>query len=670
MSKYLVIVESPTKAKTILTILGKDYEVASSKGHVADLPAKKLAVDVNNDFAPHYEVIPGKKKIISQLKKQAKGKEIIYLATDPDREGEAISWHIKEALSKIAKTFYRVTFHEITKEAVEEAFANPTELDINKVNAQTARRVLDRIVGYNLSPLLWKKIVRGLSAGRVQSVALKFIVDREKEIGSFLPQTTYTIDSVFKRGNDEFNAKLNKYRGKKAVFETKEEAQKCIDQIKNESFLVNEIIKRKTEKKPPAPFTTSLLQQDAFNKLRFSSNKTMFVAQKLYEGVSIDDTMTGLITYMRTDSFSISPRAKKEIAEFIQHKFGSNYLPEKEHQYKEKKGAQLAHEAIRPTSILREPEQMENFLVPEEMKLYRLIWKRTLSSFMKEAVYENSRVSLVSQTAEFIAEDKKLIFEGYLKLYEKEEDGKILPDLKQNDPVTFCDCKIAEHITKPPAHFNDASLVRLLEEKGIGRPSTYAPTISTLIMRNYIKRQKGYFVPTDLGIKVSNLLVEYFPETINQDFTARMEDQLDNVEEGKAEWEKILKDFYPSFKDKVDRAGESIKKEVERTDKICPQCAGALVVKWSRKGRFLSCENFPKCRYGESITTDVTCPGCKEGKLIERRNKRGQFFYGCSKFPNCKYTSRTLPEQETPEQETPEQETPAQETPEQENPIA
>ena len=643
MSKFLVIVESPTKARTINSILGKDYEVTSSKGHIVDLPSDRLAVEVDKEFAPHYRVIPGKEKVITQMKKQAKGKEIVYLATDPDREGEAISWHIKDKLSKTVKKFYRIIFHEITKDALEEAFSHPADLDTNKVNAQTARRVLDRVVGYNLSPLLWKKIVRGLSAGRVQSIALKFIAEREKDIKNFVPKKTYTIEAKFKSGNTVFPAKLAKYKGKKAVFETKEEAKKCIDAIKNDSFCVNEITKRKTKRKPPPPFTTSLLQQDAFSKLRFSSQKTMYVAQKLYEGVKIEEEMIGLITYMRTDSFSISPKAKSEVKGFIQTTYGQIYLPEKEYRYKEKKGAQLAHEAIRPTSVHRLPEKIDKFLSQEEEKLYRLIWRRFLASFMKEAVYENTKVSILSENAEFVAEGKKLEFDGYLKVYDKDEEEKILPPLNKKDSLRLDDCKVAEHITKPPPRFNDASLVRLLEEKGIGRPSTYAPTISTLIMRNYMKRQKGYFTPTDLGMKVNDLLVEHFPQIINQDFTASMEEQLDEVEEGKINWEKLLKDFYPVFKEKVDCAMNSIKKEVERTDKKCPKCGGALVIKWSRKGRFLSCENFPKCRYGESITTDVTCPGCKEGKLIERRNKRGQFFYGCSQFPKCTYTSRTLP---------------------------
>lgn len=646
MSKYLVIVESPTKAKTIHAILGADYEITSSMGHIVDLPSSRVSIDIANNFAPRYKIIPGKEKILKQLKKSAKGKEIVYIATDPDREGEAIGWHIKESLAKEAKKFYRITFHEITEEALKEAFANPSDLDMNKVNSQIARRVLDRVVGYNLSPLLWKKIVRGLSAGRVQSVALKFVVDREKEINEFKPKTTYGIEATFTINNEVFSAKLNKYKANKAIFETKEEAQKCVDEISKEVFNVKDIIKKQLKRNPPSPLTTSLLQQDAFNKLRFSSQRTMIVAQKLYEGIQIKETMVGLITYMRTDSFAISDRAKEEAKEFITKEFGQDYATKKEYKHKTKKLAQLAHEAIRPTSIYRQVKDVASYLSEEEIKLYDLIWKRFIASRMSEAISESTKVIIASDSAEFIAEGKKIVFEGYLKVFGVDDEIK-LPELNIKDNVGLEKYMVSEHTTKPPARFNDASLVKLLEEKGIGRPSTYAPTIYTLLRRNYMKREKGYFMPTDLGIRVSEMLGKYFSEIINENFTALMEEELDEVEEGKIQWQKILEEFYPPFKEKIDQANVLIKKEVEFSTKTCPKCQNPLVIKWSRKGRFLSCSKFPECRYAESITTDVTCPLCKQGKLIERRNKRGQNFYGCSKFPECRYTNRRLPDEES-----------------------
>lgn len=646
MDKYLVIVESPTKAKTIHEILGKNYEVTSSMGHIVDLAQKRLSVDVDKGFEPHYRVIPGKEKVIAALKKAAKGKTAVYIATDPDREGEAIGWHIKDKLSKLSDNFYRVTFHEITESALQEAFANPSQLDMHKVDSQIARRVLDRIVGYYLSPLLWKKVVRGLSAGRVQSVALKFIVEREKEIRNFVPKTTYGVEVTFKAKGVAFKAKLEKYKNKTAIFETKNEALECIEAIKSEQFTVKDIFKKELKRKPPSPLTTSLLQQDAFNRLHFSSQRTMFIAQKLYEGTKIKEKSVGLITYMRTDSFHIAPHAKGEIKDFIASRFGKDYLPEKEYHHKEKKGAQLAHEAIRPTSVNREPSGVSDFLTQEEARLYELIWLRTVACHMHEAVFENTKVSIASGNALFIAEGKRLIFDGFLKVLEKDEEQIILPGLDKDESIELMASLVTEHTTKAPARFNDASLVKLLEDKGIGRPSTYAPTVFTLLRRNYLRREKNYFVPTDLGIKVAELLSEYFADIMNEDFTALMEERLDEVEEGKIEWKKILEEFYPAFKKKVEHATQNLKKEVEFAGKNCPKCLSPMVIKWSRKGKFLSCSTFPQCRYAESITTDVPCPDCKIGKLIERRNKRGQSFYGCSRFPECRYTSRALPQEE------------------------
>lgn len=652
MSKflYLVIVESPTKAKTIGSILGDKYEVVSSMGHIVDLPAKKISVDVDNGFTPIYQIIPGKEKITKQLRDKAKGKKAVYLATDSDREGEAISWHIKEKINLKGKKFYRVVFHEITEAALIKAFKKTGRLDMNKVNAQVARRILDRIVGYRLSPILWKRIVRGLSAGRVQSIALKFIVEREKEIRSFIPKTTFSLEANFKVDSTIFKAKLSKYKGQKGIFESKDEVDKCLEKLKAEAltdqgkFIVKSLTKKEIKRKPPPPFTTSLLQQEAFNRLRFSAQKTMLLAQKLYEGTQIGDKSIGLITYMRTDSFHVSVTAKKQAKEFIQKNFGQDYLSVREYSHKKKKGAQLAHEAIRPTDITRQPQEIADYVTEDEAKLYELIWRRFAAGFMKEAVMESSKARIVSKEAEFEALGKRTLFKGYLKVLSGSGEENPLPSLSKGQEVGLEELTAIEHITKPPPRYNDASLVKLLEEKGIGRPSTYAPIIYTLFRRNYAQREKRAFLPTDLGIKVSDLLIKYFPKIMDESFTASMEEKLDEVEKGKLEWNKVLEEFYPVFNKKVEKILLLIKKEVEYTDKVCPKCQGRLILKWSRRGRFLSCENFPRCRYAESITTGVSCPECKDGQLIARRNKRGQNFYGCSKFPVCTYTNRILPE--------------------------
>lgn len=644
MSKYLVIVESPTKAKTISSILGEDYEVISSMGHIIDLPTNKMAIDVENDFNPVYHVIPGKEKIINQIKKKTKEKEMVYLATDSDREGEAISWHIKNELAKKKLKFLRVVFHEITEEALNSAFKKPSDLDMDKVNAQIARRVLDRVVGYNLSPLLWKKIVRGLSAGRVQSIALKYIVEREKDILRFKPEITFSIEAIFKIDNTVFRAKLNKYKGKKAIFHSQEEALKQLEDIKQQDYYVTKVTSRRMIRRPLPPYITSLLQQDAFNKLRFSAQKTMINAQKLYEGIQINDKMTGLITYMRTDSFHVSPKAKNEAKEFIQGVFGKEYLSSQEHHYRKKKGAQLAHEAIRPSNVYCRPEEIAGFLSEDELKLYDLIWRRFIAVFMSEAIFENKNVAISSQEAEFEVSGRKIVFDGYLKVFDSDPQTTELPHLENGQKIILDNLEVIEHSTKAPARYNDASLVKLLEDKGIGRPSTYVPTIYTLIKRHYIKRERRSFIPTELGTKVSDLLVKYFPKIVDEKFTASMEEQLDEVEKGKIKWNKILEDFYPSFKKQIDEILDSLQKDIEYSDKICPKCQARMVIKWSRRGKFLSCERFPHCRYAESISTGYLCPTCKEGYLIERVSRRGQHFYGCSKFPKCTYTIRRLPD--------------------------
>ncbi len=646
MKKFLVVVESPTKAKTISKILGKEFEVTASGGHIVDLPSNRLAVSINKGFIPYYRVIPGKEKIIKVLKEKAKGKEVVYLATDPDREGEAIASHVKSKLSRIVKNFFRVVFHEITENAVKEAFASPQDIDLNKVDAQKARRILDRIVGYFLSPFLWKKITRGLSAGRVQSVALKFIVEREEAIKKFRPEKTYDIEGNFKIDSVEFRARLVNFKDKKPPFSKKEEALNILDYLKKKEFLVKKVEDKKIKKKPPPPFTTSLLQQEAFNKLRFSAKKTMVLAQKLYEGVEISKELIGLITYMRTDSYAIAERAKEEIRTFIKEKLGKDFLASQEYKYKEKKGAQLAHEAIRPTSVYRTPDSIKEFLPSDMFKLYELIWKRCVASFMSEAIYKVRKIEIGNDEATFKCEIRTLLFEGFEKLIEKEKEKVFLPEVKEGERLYLHNIEIIEHTTKPPARFNDASLVKLLEEKGVGRPSTYAPTISTLIERGYIRREKGSFVPTELGIKVCNLLKDNFAKIVDEKFTAEMEEKLDLVEKGEIPWQKVLEDFYPSFKESIDQALKVVEKVLMYTDKNCPRCGRAMVIRWSRRGKFLSCSGYPECKYAEPITTDIVCPQCKEGKLVERRNKRGQKFYGCSRYPDCKYTTKTLPTSE------------------------
>ena len=648
--KGLVIVESPTKAKTISKILGKGFEVVSSMGHIIDLPQKKLGVDIENNFEPEFVVIPGRQKILTSLKKEAKGKEVIYIATDPDREGEAIGWQIKERIFKKNKVS-RVVFHEITPAAINESFKKPHEFDPNMVEAQLGRRVLDRIVGYFLSPLLWKKIARGLSAGRVQSVALRLIVDREKEIQKFSPQEYWEVEADLKKKTQEqsFKAKLEKIEDNKAQIKNKDEAERIASELKNKEFKVLEI--KKTEKKryAEAPFITSTMQQEAFNKLRFNATKTMIVAQQLYEGIDIgEEAPVGLIAYMRTDSTHVAPEAIKEVRSLIAKNFGKDYLPESPNIYKVKKLAQEAHEAIRPTLINRPAEALKDFLSHDQYKLYEIIYNRFISSQMTPARFQATSVDILAGSYLFSATGSILIFEGFMALYNKnvtDKEKNIIPDLEKDEILDLVKLLPSQHFTKPPPRYSDSSLVKALEEDGIGRPSTYAPIMSTLILRDYVRRIKGYLNPTELGFKVCDLLVEYFPKIMDLQFTALMEEELDEIEEGRLDKIKVLKDFYGPFKVSLDFAQANIKKEVIVSDEICDRCGKPMIVKWGRKGKFLSCSGFPECKNSKSITSGVKCPipACG-GELIERRSKRG-FFYGCSNFPKCTYTSRNLPQE-------------------------
>ncbi|MFA6078306.1 MAG: type I DNA topoisomerase [Candidatus Omnitrophota bacterium] len=666
MGKNLVIVESPAKAKTINKYLGTDYVVLSSYGHVIDLPKSKLGVDVENDFKADYIVIPERKKNLDMLKKEAKGKDAIYLAADPDREGEAISWHINNALADEKKKFFRVTFDEITKDAVVNAFKHPRKVDMNLVNAQQARRILDRIVGYTLSPLLWKKVSRGLSAGRVQSVAVRLIVEREDEIKKFNPVEYWDIEAELKRKADGeeagFRAKLDKYKGKTLdAIQTKEQADNIVDVLKNEQYVVSDIKEAKKKKNPFPPFTTSKLQQDAFNKYKFPAAKTMHAAQGLYEGVEIgEEGPVGLITYMRTDSVRISNDAKVAAKNYVMEKFGKKYYPDTPNEYKSRKSAQEAHEAIRPALPLREPNSVKDYLSPEQFKLYQLIWNRFIASQMTSAVYSQTTVDIKAGDYMLKTSATKVVFDGFTAVYGSEKDEaeepapekNVMPELSVDEPLDLLDLIWTQHFTKPPPRYSDGSLVKALEELGIGRPSTYAPIIQTVVARDYVRRESGYFRPTELGVIVTELLLKHFPKVLDVEFTAKLEDELDGIEEGEIDWLVVLKSFYSPFIHSVEVAKlemKDVKKEVVPTGEVCSMCGKPMVIKWGRRGKFMSCSDYPNCKNAKSITTGVKCPleGCG-GELIARRSKRGSF-YGCSNFPKCRYVNRKLPEKEEQE---------------------
>lgn len=665
MSKNLVIVESPAKAKTINKFLGKNYTVVASMGHIIDLPKSQLGVDVENDFKPQYVVMADRKKNLSQLKKDAKGKLAIYLAADPDREGEAISWHLRNALSNDKVKCHRVSFDEITKDAVLAAFKHPRDIDMQLVNAQQARRILDRIVGYSLSPILWKKVARGLSAGRVQSVAVRLIVEREEEIKRFVPREYWDLEAELKRKidtpKDKFTAKLDKHKDKKVEVKHQEEAEKILTALKKETYVVSAIKESKRRKGAYPPFTTSKLQQEAFNKLRFSGARTMHIAQTLYEGVEIGkEGSVGLITYMRTDSVRISKDAQAEAKDYVMKKFGKKYYPEVPNFYKAKKSAQEAHEAIRPTLPLREPESIKDTLSPEQLKLYQLIWNRFIASQMSPALYSQLIVDIKAGDYLFKAAATKVIFDGYTAVYGDGEDKKEdeegrktrLPELSVGQVLDLLNLLPSQHFTKPPPRYSDGSLVKALEELGIGRPSTYAPIIQTITARDYVIRESGYFRPTELGTIVNELLMKHFPKVLDVEFTARMEDELDGIEEGEADWLMVLKSFYSPFNHAVEQAKlqmKDVKKEISATNEICSMCGKPMVIKWGRRGKFMSCSDYPKCKNAKSITSGVKCPSGCGGELVARRSRRGPF-YGCSNYPKCTYTSRKLPE---PQQNAP-----------------
>ncbi len=652
--KSLVIVESPAKCKTIHKYLGPNFEVQASMGHLIDLPKSKMGIDIENNFEPQYIVVAKRRKTLSDLKNSAKGKDKIYLACDPDREGEAISWHLKNQLGT-GKKVYRVVFNEITKEAVQDAFKRPGEIDMNLVGAQQARRVLDRLVGYSLSPLLWQKVGRGLSAGRVQSVALRLVVDQERKIRAFIPEEYWSIDAELKKPKDKkhFSASLEKLGAEKLEIKNETQANEHREKAASQAFVVQDVRRVSKKKNPTPPFTTSKLQQAAYNALHFPAAKTMRVAQGLYEGVELGpDGSVGLITYMRTDSVRVSQNAIEEVRALISRDFGKKYLPDSPNFYKAKKEAQEAHEAIRPSSVLRTPDAVQSYLSPDEWKLYTLIWNKFVASQMMPAEIEQNTVDIAAGPYLFKATGSRIEFPGYLAVYGRsEEEENPLPALEKGQKLELIDLKANQHFTKPPARFTDASLVKALEEMGIGRPSTYAPTIMTILARDYVHREGGSLVPTDLGMIVTDLLVQHFEKIVDFQFTANMEEELDRVEEGKRGWVSVVKDFYKLFESQVSQAQiqmQSVKREVEPTDEVCEKCGKPMVIKWGRRGKFMSCSGWPECKNAKSIPTNVPCPKCGQGKLVARRARsgRGRPFYGCSRYPECDFLANKLPREQ------------------------
>jgi len=692
VAKSLVIVESPAKAKTINKFLGRNYVVKASMGHVRDLPVKTLAVDVKNDFAPKFEVVRGREKILGEIKKTAKTSEAIYLAADPDREGEAICWHLAEELKRLRKPIHRVMFNEITKRAVQEAFAHPGRIDPRKVDAQQARRILDRLVGYQISPLLWEKVRRGISAGRVQSVALRLVVDREKEIRAFTPEEYWTITAQLHRQDavgPGFPARLWRVNGAKASVTSQQEADRILAELTPLSgeFRVAGVVRKEKRRNPVPPFTTSKLQQEAARKLRFTARRTMQVAQQLYEGIEVgDEGAVGLITYMRTDSTRISAEAQAEARRFITQRYGAQFLPEKPPKYRSGKGAQEAHEAIRPTSVLREPGQVASFLTREQLAIYTLIWNRFVASQMRPALFDTTTADIAAGRYTFRASGQHMTFPGFMQVYvegrdepaqdeaakggEAESEGdeeRSLPPLEEGLALLCQGVTPEQHFTQPPPRYNEATLVKELEERGIGRPSTYAAILSVIQNRDYVVKETGRFKPTELGEIVVDLLVESFPRILDPGFTARMETTLDEIEEGKADWLDVMHKFYGAFTKWLEKAKQkmrNVKAMQEPTDIVCEKCGRSMVIKWGRFGKFLACSGYPECKNtkelpasrggaggpgngkpaagengrGETVGEGQPCENCGKPMVL----KRGRFgpFLACSGYPDCRTVVR------------------------------
>lgn len=671
MSKSLVIVESPAKAKTIRKYLGPDFRVEASSGHLVDLPSRGLGVDIENGFDPDYIVIKGKSKYLENLRRASRGAERVYLASDPDREGEAIAWHIADKLDLWDRA-HRILIHEITEAGVRDSMSRPVGINRDRFESQQARRILDRIVGYQVSPVLWKAIRKGISAGRVQSVALKFVVEREREIEKFRPREYWTLDAALKRRDDSekdaFSASLHSFGGKKAEIENEEQSKRILDALSGKDFTVRSVEKKERRRRPLPPFITSTLQQDASKKIRFSVKRTMSVAQKLYEGVELGrEGPVGLITYMRTDSVRISPNAVEEARNFVSERYGSEYVPKKPNLFKVKKAAQDAHECIRPTFPSKHPEQLRRFLTDEQHKLYSLVWKRFVASQMTPAVYDQTRVDVAAGDGIFRATGNVMKFAGFTLVYEeaveREESGKSpddakkrenrkLPELSENQVLDLLGLDPKQHFTQPPPRYSESSLVKELEEKGIGRPSTYASILSTIQDRGYVERDKSKFSPTDLGTLVNDFLVDKFPRIMNEKFTAQMESDLDRVEEGSVGWVDLLSSFYEGFSESLTLA-ERASGEQTLTDIECEQCGSLMGIRLGKYGQFLSCSNYPECkntkdfrredgkivieeRTGPEVCDDVECDKC--GKpMVVRQSRRGRFL-GCGGYPKCKNT--------------------------------
>jgi DNA topoisomerase I len=648
----LVIVESPAKVKTIKKFLSSSYKVEASMGHIRDLPKSQLGIDVDKDFEPKYITIRGKGEITEKLRKEAKNCDRIFLATDPDREGEAISWHLAKILNLDMKNVSRIEFNEITKTAVTNAIKNPRKLNFNVIDAQQARRVLDRLVGYKISPLLWKKVKKGLSAGRVQSVAVRLICDRENEIRAFVPKEYWSLIAKLNDPDSKknFDAKFYGSENEKMEISSENDMKIILDKLKGANYTVKKVKKGEKKRNAPSPFITSTLQQEAYRKLGYTTKKTMMIAQQLYEGVDIKGEGTlGLVTYIRTDSTRVSDEAKKDAAQYITDKYGKNYLDGEAKQNKPGKKVQDAHEAIRPSSIYREPENVKDSLEKDQYKLYKLIWERFVASQMQAAVFDTVTADIEANGYIFRANGSIMKFKGFMSVYKEgsddndEEEEITLPILSEGQLVKLKKLDDKQHFTEPPLRYSEATLVRALEEKGIGRPSTYAPIISTVLARGYVVREKKLLMPTDLGEKVTGILTEFFAEIMNVEFTANMENKLDEIEEGDKEWVQVIREFYQPFATTLSSAEEKIGKieiQDEVSDVICELCGRNLVFKQGRFGKFLACPGFPQCRNTKAIveSTGIGCPQCA-GELIARKTKKGRKFYGCNKYPECNFVS-------------------------------
>ncbi|MBE5776482.1 MAG: type I DNA topoisomerase [Clostridiales bacterium] len=658
----LVIVESPAKAKTIAKFLGRGYKVEASQGHVRDLPKSQLGVDVENDYELKYITIHGRGKILTKIRKEAKAAGKVFLATDPDREGEAISWHLAQTLGIDPEKACRVEFHEITKKAVVAAMQNPRAIDMDRVDAQQARRALDRLVGYKISPLLWAKIRKGLSAGRVQSVATRLVVDRENEINDFIPEEYWdiTADAQIpgaKGKKNTFQLKLATLDGKKAVLDNEKDAMHAKEQVENQAFTVTNIKKGEKKKLPAPPFTTSSLQQEAGRKLNFTTQKTMQVVQQLYEGVDLEGEGTqGLVTYIRTDSVRVSQEAVDAARAYISEKYGEKYVPETPNVYKGRSNAQDAHEAIRPTDVNRTPESVKGSLTREQFQLYRLIYARFLASQMNAAQYDTMTMDVTGDTVglRFYGEHKR--FAGFTGVYEEGSDDQVenkdsaLPEFEEGARVQILRVEGTQHFTQPPSRYTEASLVRVMEEKGIGRPSTYAPTITTIIARGYVTRDNKRLYPTELGMMVNQMMTQYFTDIVDTEFTAQMEEKLDGVEEGTVQWKQVLRDFYPDFATTLSHAEKEVEKvefKDEPSDEVCDKCGAQMVYRMGRFGKFLACPNFPDCRNTKAILhyIDTPCPKCG-ARLLEKTSKKNRKFFGCEHYPECDFVSWEMPVKE------------------------